>query len=224
MTFLQFLTVLIVVSILAPIGGSLLSIIEFRMPLPDIFDSASGSTHLGGYFLALPAVILFALWRKIPLLKMLDAVTLSWVAGYAIGRLACFFSGDGCYGIDTSSFLGMTFPNGIEPTSMHVYPTPLFESAYALIIFGVFYWLYARKGAHAYTPGRIFFGASSWMFLCRFAVEFIRRNPKYGWFTLTQWACIPFCLSYSTLNFFLPLNGKSASTEIPDFELQLQPM
>ncbi len=201
--FLQFVVLFLVVAIFAPIGASALSALEFHVPMGTIFGGDSGSTHLGGYLLALPFLLLTARLFKLNVLRVMDSITFSWIIGYGVGRFACFFSGDGGYGIPTNSFLGMTFPHGIVPTTTPVWPTPLFESGYSLVIFIAFYYLYARKGAKPTPAGRIFFGASSWMFLCRFAVEYIRRNPKYGGFSLSQWLCMPLVLSFTGLNVWL---------------------
>lgn len=202
----QFFVIFMAVVILAPIGASLLSAAEFGRRFIEIFQGRSGTTHLGGYLLALPVILLIARLWKIPMLKLLDVIALAWTLGYGVGRLACFFSGDGCYGIPTSSIFGMTFPHGIVPTSVPVYPTPLFETAYSLIIFGVFYYFLTRKQVHGIPDGRIFFGASSWMLLSRFVVEFIRTNPRYDGYSLSQWLCMPLIVLYSFLNVRLPLN------------------
>ncbi len=211
--YTQFFLIYLIVVVLAPIGASLLSVVEFGRRVEEVFEGSSGSTHLGGYFLTLPIVMLAARLWKIPILKLFDIVVLCWCLGYAFGRLACFFSGDGCYGIQTSSIFGMTFPHGIVASYVPVYPTPLLETVYSLVIFAVYYYFLRVKDAHGIPDGRIFFGASSWMFLCRFAVEFIRINPKYYGFTLTQWACMPLLLGYSFLNIRLPLNGNTVAVD-----------
>ncbi len=201
--FWQFVLIFLIVAIFAPLGGSALSALEFHQPFVSIVNRDSGSTHLGGYILALPLVIVAARLMKLRVLKVLDAVTISWIIGYAVGRFACFFSGDGDYGTPTSSFLGMVFPHGIVPTTVPVWPTPLFESGYSLVILITFYYIYARRKAKPSLAGRIFFGASSWMFLCRFVVEYIRLNPRYAGFSLSQWICMPLIVSYSVGNTWL---------------------
>ena len=201
--FWQFVLIFLIVAILAPVGASALSALEFHRPFISIINRDSGSTFLGGYILALLLILVAARLLKVKALKVLDAVTLSWIIGYGVGRFACFFSGDGDYGTPTSSFLGMAFPHGIIPTTVPVWPTPLFESGYCLILFVMFYYLHVRKNAPPSLPGRIFFGASSWMLLCRFAVEYIRLNPKYAGFSLSQWICMPLIVGYSAGNIWL---------------------
>jgi len=197
LTFGKFLLIFFAIVIAGPIGGILLSLLEFGGSFTSFLGGESGTTHIGGCLLALGLVALLAKLLRLNVLKVLDTTTLAWCLGYVVGKLGCFFSGDGCYGVPTDSWIGMSFPKGVVPTDIPVYPAPLFEIGYAVIIFGVFYMLYIRNKNVVFPPGRIFFGAASWMFLCRFAVEFIRRNPKYAGFTLTQWTCFPLVIGYS---------------------------
>ncbi len=192
-----------IVALLAPAGGAALSAIEFHEPLSKLWHQNVGSTHLGGYLLALPAVMIAVKLLKANVLRVMDGVTLAWIIGYAVGRFACFFSGDGDYGIPTSSIFGMSFPHGIVPTLVPVWPTPLFESGYSIAIFVAFSFPHIRKRITEGRPGRIFFGASALMFVCRFAVEFIRRNPQYNGLSLSQWICIPLILIYASLYMWL---------------------
>jgi len=71
----------------------------------------------------------------------------------------------------------MSFPKGLEPVFVPVYPTPLYELATGLLIGG---WLWWRGGKPRGT-GAI---AGEYLVLtgiARFLVEFIRRNPKVLW-------------------------------------------
>jgi prolipoprotein diacylglyceryltransferase len=76
-------------------------------------------------------------------------------------------------------------------------------------IFISFFILFVRK-RDALQSGRIFFGASALMFVCRFAVEFIRRNPRYDGLSLSQWICIPLILIYASLYIWLTLRNVKA--------------
>jgi phosphatidylglycerol---prolipoprotein diacylglyceryl transferase len=197
--FWGFILVFAVVVILAPVGGAALSALEFHHSLGRLWQQNLGSTHLGGYLLALPVVMITIKLLKDSVARVMDGVTFAWILGYGVGRFACFFSGDGCYGPPTSSIFGMTFPHGIAPTLVPVWPTPLFESGYSIAIFIAFFLLYIRKH-DSVQSGWIFFSASFLMFLCRFGVEFIRRNPKYDGLSLSQWICIPLILCYAILS------------------------
>src|SRR6185437_155038 len=63
--------------------------------------------------------------------------------GYGIGRIGCLLSGDGDYGKPTSLPWGMSFPNGLVPTTQRVHPTPIYE----LIVACAIAWLLWRLGA-----------------------------------------------------------------------------
>lgn len=141
-----------------------------------LYDSA-GFAWFGGLLFAIVALV-WQGWRAgIGGLRTLDLAGPAAAIGYGVGRIGCFLSGDGCYGIPTNLPWGMSFPNGIEPTLARVHPTPLYEFGAALVI-GL--WLWIRLGKPRPT---------GWMLgeylvltgFARFLVEFIRRNPKVLW-------------------------------------------
>lgn len=150
-----------------------------------LWDSA-GFAWFGGLTFGISA-LMFQGWRaKVGGLRMLDLAAPSAAIGYGVGRIGCFLSGDGCYGIAIKpvhflffSFTpwGMSFPNGIEPTLLRVYPTPLYELAAGLLIG---WWLWHRGNAPRRT-GEILGEYLVLTGLARFLVEFIRRNPKVMW-------------------------------------------
>jgi phosphatidylglycerol:prolipoprotein diacylglycerol transferase len=98
--------------------------------------------------------------------------------GYGIGRIGCLISGDGDYGIPTTLPWGMSFPNGIVPTSERVHPTPIYEFLIAIVIF----WILWRLGARAYktnAPNGIVFAAYLVLTgIARYLIEIIRINPR----------------------------------------------
>ncbi len=145
-----------------------------------LWDSA-GFAWYGGLVFGISALI-FQGWRaRIGGLRMLDLAAPAAAVGYGIGRIGCFLSGDGCYGIATTLPFpwGMSFPNGIEPTPLgvRVLPTPLYELAGGLLIG---WWLWRRLGK-PHTTGAILGQYLVLTGLARFLVEFIRRNPKVLW-------------------------------------------
>ena len=115
--------------------------------------------------------------RRSAALRTLDLAAPAAAIGYGIGRIGCFLSGDGCYGIPTNLPWGMSFPNGIEPTFVRVHPTPLYELAAGLLIG---WWLWWRGGKPRGT-GAIVGEYLLLSGIARFLVEFIRRNPKVLW-------------------------------------------
>jgi phosphatidylglycerol:prolipoprotein diacylglycerol transferase len=117
-------------------------------------------------------------WKaRIGVLRTLDLAAPAAAVGYGLGRIGCFLSGDGCYGIPTNLPWGMSFPNGITPTTVRVHPTPLYEMAAALLI-GLWLW---RRGGKPHAQGAILGQYLLLTGIARFLVEFIRRNPKVIW-------------------------------------------
>jgi phosphatidylglycerol:prolipoprotein diacylglycerol transferase len=165
------------------IGAKLWHVLEdpqalIHSPMAVIFDRA-GFAWFGG----LAAGILALLWQGrsygIGRLAMLDLATSCAAVGYAVGRLGCLISGDGDYGIPTTLPWGMSFPNGLVPTTARVHPTPIYE-----LIAGLFIaWILWRRGAPE-RPKPIGQLTGEYLILtgiARFLVEFIRINPKIYW-------------------------------------------
>jgi prolipoprotein diacylglyceryl transferase len=149
----------------------------FRDPWPYIF-SRVGFAWFGGFLGGFVALIFLARNAKIPLLEFLDACSPAAAAGYAIGRIGCFLSGDGDYGIPTKLPWGMSFPNGIVPTTERVHPTPLYEFFIWLAI-AAFLWRMGTKALRGpKAKGEIFFNYLILTGVARFLIEFIRINPR----------------------------------------------
>jgi phosphatidylglycerol:prolipoprotein diacylglycerol transferase len=151
--------------------------IEFReLGWRTLWDSA-GFAWFGGLLFGISA-LMFQGWRaKIGGLRTLDLAAPAAAVGYGIGRIGCFLSGDGCYGLPTNLPWGMSFPHGIEPTFVRVQPTPLYELAAGLLIG---WWLWWRGGKQRGTGAIV----GEYLVLsgtARFLVEFVRRNPKIVW-------------------------------------------
>jgi phosphatidylglycerol:prolipoprotein diacylglycerol transferase len=175
---------MVAIAVLAGIvGAKLWHVIDTPSEFHDegwrvLWDTA-GFAWFGGLLFGIGALVLQGWWAKIGALRTLDLASPAAAIGYGIGRIGCFLSGDGCYGIETSLPWGMAFPRGIEPTppGVRVHPTPLYELAAGLLI-GWFLWWRGKKqrgtggilGEYLVLTGT-----------ARFLVEFIRRNPKILW-------------------------------------------
>ncbi len=154
---------------------------EFSANPMDMIFSGAGLSAYGGFLLAFLLSWLLIKKNKLNLYEIADAVSPSLALGYCFGRTGCHVAGDGCYGLETASFLGTSYPNGIVPTTASVFPTPLFEVFASFIIVGILLQLRKRDWPH----GKLFFLYLILNGLPRFLVEFIRRNPR-GLFNLTQ--------------------------------------
>src|ERR1700728_873496 len=165
------------------VGAKLYHVLEspadfFAHPLDQLL-SPYGFAWFGGLLAGFAAFVLVGRCQKIPFLTLLDAGSPAAALGYGIGRIGCFLSGDGDYGIPTSLPWGMSFPNGLVPTAQRVHPTPIYELIIALLIAA---WLW-RRGAKS---GRLSAGHITGEYLvlsgvARFLVEFIRINPRIYW-------------------------------------------
>jgi phosphatidylglycerol:prolipoprotein diacylglycerol transferase len=148
--------------------------IEFREQGWRVLWDSAGFAWFGGLSLGIAALIFQGWWAKVGAVRILDLAAPAAAVGYGIGRIGCFLSGDGCYGIPTSLPWGMAFPNGIEPTFVPVHPTPLYELAAGLLIGAWLWW----RGGKPHGTGAIVGQYLVLSGIARFLVEFIRRNPK----------------------------------------------
>jgi phosphatidylglycerol:prolipoprotein diacylglycerol transferase len=116
----------------------------FAHPVNELF-SQFGFAWFGGLIAGFGAWVWLARREKVPLLTMLDAGSPAAALGYGIGRIGCFLSGDGDYGVPTSLPWGMSFPNGLVPTSERVHPTPIYELIAACAIAWILWQIGGRQ-------------------------------------------------------------------------------
>jgi prolipoprotein diacylglyceryl transferase len=149
----------------------------FADPWPLLF-SRFGFAWFGGFLGGFVALIFLARRSKIPVLEFLDICSPAACVGYAIGRIGCLLSGDGDYGRPTSLPWGMSFPNGVVPTSERVHPTPLYEFFIWLAI-AAFLWHMGTKALRGpKAKGEILANYLMLTGVARFSIEFIRINPR----------------------------------------------
>jgi prolipoprotein diacylglyceryl transferase len=144
----------------------------------NLLFSRFGFAWFGGFLGGFLALVILARRSKIPLLEFLDICSSAACVGYAIGRIGCLLSGDGDYGIPTSLPWGMSFPNGVVPTTQRVHPTPLYEFFIWLAI-AAFLWHMGTKSLRGpKARGEIFCNYLILTGVARFLVELIRINPR----------------------------------------------
>ena len=164
------------------LGARLYHVLEspsefFADPWPQLI-SRFGFAWFGGFLGGFAALLILSWREKIPTLTFLDACSPAAAAGYAVGRIGCFLSGDGDYGIPTTLPWGMSFPNGIVPTNERVHPTPLYEFFAWMLIACVLWWLGARALQQKKSAGLVFCAYLMLTGIARFLVEMIRLNPR----------------------------------------------
>ncbi len=143
----------------------------FADPWPQLF-STMGFAFFGAVIGGFLALLVLARRFKMPALLMLDAASPAGALGYGIGRIGRLISGDGDYAIPTSLPWGMSFPNGIVPTTERVHPTPIYEFLIAVAIFWILF-----------APNGIVFAAYLVLTgIARYLIEIIRITPRsfYG--------------------------------------------
>ncbi len=142
--------------------------------------SPAGLTFYGGLVFAIISIIIYCRINKLSVMMIFDSMTPSITTGYAVARIGCHLSGDGCYGVTVNGtfweFLGMEYSKGIVPTAPGelALPTPLFEMGAGLLLF-LFLWSIRKKTKY---NGQLFYIYLVISGIFRFTVEFIRKNPK----------------------------------------------
>jgi phosphatidylglycerol:prolipoprotein diacylglycerol transferase len=164
------------------LGARLYHVLEspselFADPWPLLF-SRYGFAWFGGFLGGLLALIILARYLKIPLLQFLDICSPAAAVGYAIGRIGCLLSGDGDYGLPTTLPWGMSFPNGVVPTTERVHPTPLYEFFIWMAIAFVLWRIGKRAPGVQKANGQIFAAYLIFTGIARFLIEIIRINPR----------------------------------------------
>jgi phosphatidylglycerol:prolipoprotein diacylglycerol transferase len=135
--------------------------------------SGTGLVWYGGAIGGAIGVCLWAYFRRMLNLSLLDLCAPSLAIGYAVGRIGCQLSGDGDYGIPWDGPWAMAYPDGTIPTDTPVHPTPIYET---LSMGLVAYALWRLRTS--FRPGLLFALYLVLAGLERFLVEFIRRNDE----------------------------------------------
>jgi prolipoprotein diacylglyceryl transferase len=188
------------------VGAKLFDILEnfgsfLKDPIGSLF-SVGGFTFYGGLIIGSISVIYYTKKRNIDSIHLIDAAAPSILAAYAVGRMACMLSGDGCWGIPNPEpkpewlailpdwMWSYDFPHNVIKEGVKiggcngdycymldvpVFPTPFYESSLSAIFF-LSIWFIQNK---IKTPGTMFFLALSLNGITRFFVEKIRVNNVY---------------------------------------------
>jgi phosphatidylglycerol:prolipoprotein diacylglycerol transferase len=138
----------------------------------DVF-SGSGLVWYGGALGGAAGAALWAYWRGMIGLALLDLCAAPLALGYAVGRIGCQLSGDGDYGEAWDGPWAMAYPEGTVPTTEEVHPTPVYETlAMGLVAYVLWRW------RDRFRPGILFAFYLVFAGTERFLVEFVRRNSE----------------------------------------------
>ncbi len=172
------MTMVVIAAVSGIVGAKLWHVLdtpsEFHEQGWRVLWDTAGFAWFGGLAAGIAALLIQGWRMRIGSLRTLDLAAPAAAIGYGIGRIGCLLSGDGCYGLPTDLPWGMSFPNGIVPTTVPVHPTPLYEFGAGLLI-GLWLWI---RGGKPRPAGSILGEYLILSGAARFLVEFIRRNPK----------------------------------------------
>ena len=136
-------------------------------PLRIVNLSYPGLVFYGGIVFALPGGILFLRKNRLATGRVFDLVIPYVALGQSIGRIGCFLYGC-CYGIPTSSIMGVYFPGRQEA----IHPVQIYSS---LVCLSIFLLLRYRQKRAQFT-GAVFLEYLIYYSLARFLLEFLRGD------------------------------------------------
>jgi phosphatidylglycerol:prolipoprotein diacylglycerol transferase len=200
-------SLMIVAIFSAIIGSKLFDIIDnfssfLSNPVRSL-TSFSGLTFYGGFIVTVIVLLQYVRILKLDWKHVIDSSAPVIMIGYAIGRLGCHFSGDGCWGIiNTLSqphwlawipdwLWASDFPHNVANQGVPilncygqhckvlgepVFPTSLYESIISFVSFGVLWIMRTRLKAPVVLFG-LFMVLNGFE---RFFIEKIRVNNKYN--------------------------------------------
>lgn len=214
-------TILLLAAVFGLLGAKIFHNLEnfdalMANPIKEIF-SFGGFTFYGGLVVGLTAVMIYANKMNIKPLHLLDTGAPALAVAYAVGRLGCHFSGDGCWGIpnphpkpewlswlpdrmwaneyahnviNEGHVMDMCSGKFCHVLNAPVFPTSLYES---LMMFAIFAILWALRKRIS-IPGMLFAIYLVFGGIERFFIEKVRVNNVYHIFgaEITQAEIISF--------------------------------
>ena len=146
----------------------------------------SGGVWYGGLLGAVLAGYFLMKRYKLPWWKTADACAPGIAIGNFFGRQGCFAAGC-CWGKPTTLPWGVKFSEAGHqitgvPIDAHLHPTQLYESFGMLLVFLFLLWLHKRKR----FDGQVILAYALLYSAIRFAIEFVRDDPRGDVFGLTS--------------------------------------
>ena len=181
------------------VGSKILYLVEnwssFVIDPAGMAFNPGGLTFYGGFLFAAFSIYVYGRNKGISFFTIGDAIAPGMMLGYGIARLGCHLAGDGDYGFPTTlpwgtdyshgtfppsiafkDFPEITsrFPGGVVPNTIPCHPTPVYE----FIICALMCWFLWRIRKETTPVGKLF---TIYLLLAgieRFAIEFLRPNPR----------------------------------------------
>lgn len=148
-TIQMFVVLIIIASV---IGGKFFIIFEnpklyLSEPSRLINGFNTGFVFYGSLLFAIPTMLLFFKWHKLPVLPMLDIMAGTTCIVHGFGRIGCFMAGC-CYGTEHDGLFSVTFTDptcAAEPLNTALYPTQLYSSIAIFSILAIILFVGRRK-------------------------------------------------------------------------------
>ncbi len=172
-------------------------------PIGELF-SFSGLTFFGGLIVGGVAGNIYLKKNNINIYHTIDSSSPAIAAGYAVGRIGCAVSGDGCWGIPNPSPAPSFIPNWLwsynyphnvvndgikiaDCAGQHctvllegVFPTSIYETLMMATIFVILIILRKKINFHIKFPGMLFGIYLALQGIERMTIEQIRVNNKFN--------------------------------------------
>ena len=162
-------------------------LIRGQIGIDSLFSAwKQGSCFYGGFIGGAIGIAVLTHLRKLPTLRILDAVCGSLPVGFAVGKIGCLLSGC-CYGLPVS--FGLRFEPGsfcyrtqvdsgqIQPDArfaLPVHPVQLYDIVFSIVL----YWLLRTLQRRHRRPGVVLMTFLVAYSVYRFFIEFIRDDPN----------------------------------------------
>ena len=120
------------------------------------------------------AMYLYCRRKKWNIIEMIDITVPGLAIAQGFGRIGCFLAGC-CYGAETTSPLGVVFPeNSLAPSGIHIHPTQIYSSIFDFLL-GFFLLYYSKKERKNGKVMGLYLIIYS---IGRFLVEFLRDDQR----------------------------------------------
>src|SRR3990167_7830080 len=142
----QLINIIIIGTIVGIIGGmALWGIVNYQTldSWTEVFEFWNGGLSILGVIIAISIFIpIYLKYKKIPVIKFLDRITVYTALTQSIARIGCFCAGC-CYGIKTNTIFGVTYthPDSGAPLYLKIHPAQLYSSILLLLIFLLIYFV-----------------------------------------------------------------------------------
>jgi phosphatidylglycerol:prolipoprotein diacylglycerol transferase len=185
-----------------------LEIIGIRIDNGISFAGISGMSYHGGMLGAIVGAMIFCHREKVSLWLILNLGFLCAPIGYTFGRIGNFLNGE-LYGRETTSALGMVFPN--DPDKLLRHPSQLYEAVFeGPVLFVILIFLWQKESLREHMLAFYLMGYG----LARFFIEYVRQPDAHigiqAGFTRGQYLCLAMIIGGIALGVYREMKIRKA--------------